>query len=332
MVQVLIATRRRPEYLREALESVRAQSAVDRIGTVVVSENGSSRDSQKVCLEFPDLPILYLFQEPELDAMAHARVLAQVDRHPTTAILHDDDWWTPCHLEVALKALDGRKECQAFFANHLELFDAFPSRVHRSTWRVWAAAGKDFRPPILRMNFIQVLVANMLATSFHYSTLVAQTGAYRSAMMTVFNSGNAFDNDRMTPVLLADPGGLAYSTIPTAIIRRHGEQDSKRECHAVPGHYNTMAETSRWIQRRWPTQCHEAARSFNEAVQGIGEEQLRLVSGEAGEPFRSCLAEELGFNVWRPQLPLLERIKRRLPVAVRSSLRHWRHLLRGRRS
>ena len=70
MVQVLIATRRRPDYLRVALESVRAQSAVDRIGTAVVSENGGSRDSQKVCLEFPDLPILYLFQEPELDGLA----------------------------------------------------------------------------------------------------------------------------------------------------------------------------------------------------------------------------------------------------------------------
>jgi len=327
MIQVLIPTRRRPDYLRVALESVRSQSAVGRVGTVVVSENGSSRESEKVCREFSDLPILYLFQEPELDCLAHARALAMIDRHPYTAVLHDDDWWTPCHLEVALQALDAHAECQVFFASYLELFDTCPPQLHGNAWRVWVAAGKDFRPPVLFLKFVQVLIANLLATSFHYSTMVARTNSFRPAMLSMCDVGNAFDNDRMTPVLLADPAGLAYSTIPTAIIRRHLEQDSNQDAYAPLNAYQIMTDTSRWIQQRWPRQCQDAALYFNAAVQGIGEEKLRSVSGEAAEPLRSYLADELGFNVWRP--PVVKRSKLRLPVSVGVRLRDWRRFWRA---
>jgi GT2 family glycosyltransferase len=51
MVTVIIPTCSRPHFLREALESVRQQTALDRIGQVIVSENGGCRDSQAVCEE-----------------------------------------------------------------------------------------------------------------------------------------------------------------------------------------------------------------------------------------------------------------------------------------
>lgn len=329
MIQVLIPTRRRPDYLRVALESVRAQSAVGRIGTVVVSENGGSRESEKVCAEFHDLPILYLFQQPELDSHAHARELTNIDRHPYTAVLHDDDWWTPCHLEIAIRELEARPACQAFFASYLELFDVFPSQVHRNVWRAWIAGGKDFRPPVLHLSFVQVLVANLLATTFHYSTLVARSASYRSSILTVCDTGNNFDTDRMAPALLADPAGIVYSTIPTAVIRRHAEQDSMAAEFAEVGQFKIMTETSRWIQRRWPRECHEAAIYFNAAVQDIGEEKRRLVSGGTHEPLLSYLVDEVGFNLSKPPVPTMERFKRKLPVGFRTTLRKARHFFGG---
>jgi glycosyltransferase involved in cell wall biosynthesis len=329
MVQVLIATRRRPDYLRVALESVRAQSAVGRIGTVVVSENGGSRESEAICREFPDLPILYLFQEPELDGLAHARVLSLIDRHPYTAILHDDDWWTPCHLEVACRLLDAHTSCNAYFSSYLELTDCFPPQLHRNAWRVWAAAGKDFRPSVLVLDFVQVLVANLLSTSFHYSTLVARTDSFRSTIGVVCDSGNAYDNDRMSPVLLADPSGLIYSTIPTAVIRRHSAQDSVSDAHLRRD--EIVVETTRWMQRRWPSQCQEAARYFNAAVQDIGEEKLRLVTGAGADLLRSFLAQEIGFTMWMEPETRVSRLKKRLPVGVKAALRTSLRLLRLRR-
>lgn len=331
MVQVLIATRRRPDYLRVALESVRVQSAVGRIGTVVVSENGGSRESEKVCADFQDLPILYLFQQPELDSHAHARELTKIDRQPYTAILHDDDWWTPCHLEVACRLLDEHVERNAYFSGYLELTDGFPPEVYRNVWRVWAAAGKDFRPPVLVLDFVQVLIASLLSTSFHYSTVVARTESFRSAMRECCDSGNTFDTDRMCPVLLADPAGIVYSTRPTAVVRRHSEQDSRTAAHMKHGD-QIMVETTRWIQRRWPRQCREAAIYFNTAVQDIGEEKLRLVTGQGGDPLRTCLAEELGFSMWMPAVPMMERFKQRLPTSVRTMLRSVRRLVDGVRS
>jgi hypothetical protein len=49
MVTVIIPTCNRPQFLREALESVRQQTALDRIGQVIVSENGGCREYNTVC-------------------------------------------------------------------------------------------------------------------------------------------------------------------------------------------------------------------------------------------------------------------------------------------
>jgi hypothetical protein len=96
------------------------------------------------------------------------------------------------------------------------------------------------------------------------------------------------------------------------------------DAFATLGAYQIMTDTSRWIQQRWPRQCQDAALYFNAAAQGIGEEKLRSVSGEAGEPLRSYLADELGFNVWRPPVA-----KRRLRLGFGVRLRDWRRFLRA---
>jgi hypothetical protein len=105
------------------------------------------------------------------------------------------------------------------------------------------------------------------------------------------------------------------------------EQDSNQDAYATLNAYQIMTDTSRWIQQRWPRQCQDAALYFNAAAQGIGEEKLRSVSGEAGEPLRSYLADELGFNVWRP--PVAKRSKRRLRLGFGVRLRDWRRFLRA---
>jgi len=327
MIQVVIPTRRRAEYLRVALDSVRAQTAVARVGTVIVSENGSDRRSEEVCKEFPDLPILYLFQDPEVPALEHGRLLSAIVRHPWMAVLHDDDWWAADHLEVALRSLEAHPECNAFFSSYLEIKEGEPPVVGDSVWRVWVAGGEDFRPPILHLRFPQALAANLLSTSFLYSSLVAKTAVFSSAYDEVVRQKNSFDNDRMLPMLLADPGGLMYSTIPTAVIRRHPGQDQNSAEFMNRGPAVIMAETTRWIERRWPQQCREAAAVFNAAADRIGERRWRQISASVWEPLRSMLVEELGFRLWRPPLSLGERLKRLIPKEMRARLGERRRAL-----
>jgi hypothetical protein len=92
-----------------------------------------------------------------------------------------------------------------------------------------------------------------------------------------------------------------------------------------------VVETTRWMQRRWPSQCQEAARYFNAAVQDIGEEKLRLVTGAGADLLRSFLAQEIGFTMWMEPETRVSRLKKRLPVGVKAALRTSLRLLRLRR-
>jgi hypothetical protein len=187
--------------------------------------------------------------------------------------------------------------------------------------------GEDFRPPILHLSFPQALAANLLSTSFVYSSLVAKTAAFATAYDEVARQKNSFDNDRTLPMLLADAGGLMYSTIPTAVIRRHSGQDQNRAEFMIRGHAAIMVETTRWLQRRWPGPCQEASKLFNVAVDRIGERQWRQISRAIGEPLRTTLVDELGFRLWRPPLSLAERLKRLIPPKLRARLGERRRAL-----
>src|SRR5580704_5194067 len=117
---VIITTRDRPEMLGDALISVRRQTRREAIGQVIVSENGLTDGSRGVCKEFSDLPVQYVKQEPPVSSLMHLKAIWHHVEGPYVAILHDDDWWMPDHLENALNALDGQSECVATFSNFLD--------------------------------------------------------------------------------------------------------------------------------------------------------------------------------------------------------------------
>jgi hypothetical protein len=100
--------------LRDALESIRRQSAVDAVARIVVSENGLNEESGKVCAEFPDLPIVYLLQNPPIPALLHLKAIWHQVESPLVAILHDDDWWAPGHLISRCPGI-GRAMCGDLF-------------------------------------------------------------------------------------------------------------------------------------------------------------------------------------------------------------------------
>jgi hypothetical protein len=110
MLSILPATCNRPLYPREALESVRRQTIRKAIARVVVSENGTNDDSRKVCAQFPDLPLLYVQRKPPVPHILHLKQIWNLVQTPLVATLHDDDWWAPEYLEVAVDALEAKRD------------------------------------------------------------------------------------------------------------------------------------------------------------------------------------------------------------------------------
>jgi hypothetical protein len=294
MIQVLIPTRCRPHLLRVALNSVRLQSAIDQVRVVVVSENGECEESRAACNAFPDLPIKYIYRSPQLTSIDHHLGLLAETSQPFTALLHDDDWWHPAHLETAMLGLRQFPKCRSYYSNYFSVSAGNLPGPSPGITRVWVASGCDFEDkPLIHLSFRQALVANLLTTSFHYSTLVAHTDSFAAAIRTALAAGNDFDNDRMVPMCLAEPEGLAYSTVALVAVRNHATQDQRSQ--RFNKRWHIMAETTRWLKSNWPVECTEAADLFNSQSRHLNPETLRTLRN-LPEPLLSTLVEEIGFK------------------------------------
>lgn len=245
MLTVLLPTAKRPALLRTALQSVAAQTARAMIARVVVSENGGDRASEAVCAEFPQLPITYVFRSPTTNPLEHGRLL--LNEYPDaacTAILHDDDWWTPVHLGNALAALEENPDAAAYGTGHF-VVSAESSMLNCSgNLFPWFGANYAAYAPYWKLSRLNVLLGELLGTVAHYSTLVARTDALREAS-SVFDTGNVFDNDRMIVFALSQAGPLLFNPTPEAFVRNHGVQDTYLFPDADRARH--MCATTRWL-------------------------------------------------------------------------------------
>jgi glycosyltransferase involved in cell wall biosynthesis len=244
MVTIIIPTASRPLMLRTVLESVANQTAYQKIDRIFVSENGGSRDSEVVCAQFPTLPITYLFRVPT-PPLEHGQILMrECLQGELTAFLHDDDWWTPPHLANAIESLESNSHAVAYGSSHFVVSGESSMLNCSGNLFPWFGANYASLRSVWDLSRSNALMAELLGTISHWSTLVARTDALRKAAY-VFDLKNPFDNDRMLLFALSIFGSLLYNPVPEVFVRNHGVQD----CFS----FNTetrirhMCETTRWM-------------------------------------------------------------------------------------
>lgn len=278
MIKVVIATCNRPKMLRTALQSVADQTICSQICSVVVSENGGNRESESVCAEFPNLPIDFSFREPALSGMEHARVLLLTETtEKYTAILHDDDWWGPSHLEIAINNLENAPHASVYHSGVFEVGGESSVLKCDNNFCFWF--GSDYSPltSIWDLSEKQVVLACLIHTPARYSSLVAKSKLLKMASEEVLATGNTFDNDRMFPIKLSQRGNVLYNPIPQVFIRSHPSQD--QWSYLESDRIENTAKTTEWIVaqakenpivlaqeftqrvRRCPKESHEELRS-----------------------------------------------------------------------
>ncbi len=227
---ILIPTAGRPDTLRTALESVHRQTGRARIAQVIVSENLGDPRSREVCSRFPDLPIQHVMREPRLSTLQHAHTLFSHD-HGTayTAVLHDDDWWRPGHLERALGALDRQPEAAVSYGGYWCVIGEQSSVVgQQDNGLFWAVTGRPLIDTTTwTLTHPQVLLATLGGALGHYSSLVARATALRAAA-PIYQLDNPMDNDRHLTAELSRHGLLLYHPQPELFVRQHAAQDIKR--------------------------------------------------------------------------------------------------------
>ena len=244
MVTVIIPTASRPQMLRTALDSVAKQTASHRIGRVFVSENGGNRESEQICAQFPSLPITYQFRQPTTP-LEHAQLLMrQCLQDEFTAFLHDDDWWTPSHLANAVEALESHPEAGVYGSSHFVVSGESSMLNCSGNLFPWFGASYPAFQPVWEISRMNALLAELLGTIAHYSTMVVRTGILRKSSY-IYDLKNPFDNDRMLLFAASHFGSILFNPVPDAFVRNHVVQD----CYAFndQARIRHMCETTRWM-------------------------------------------------------------------------------------
>lgn len=227
-ITVLVPTANRPVLLASALASIARQSALARVTNVLVSENAGARESEGVCRQYASLPIRYLFQEPALTPVRHLHVLfTRSDLADWVALLCDDDWWGPGHLQAMVEALEGHPEAVVAYGN-CQLTDAEPAGQART----YHPAAFHLRPPgagrLAPMLFCreEVLISTWVHTPFHFSGMLARRAALARAAEHLLKA-HPYYADRILFAALGLMGSAVFEPLPQVFIRRHeGNYDS----------------------------------------------------------------------------------------------------------
>jgi hypothetical protein len=297
MLTLLLPTAKRASMLRTALQSVAGQSAVAKIDRIVVSENGGSRESEEVCAQFPALPITYIFRSPALTPLEHGRLLMrECSAGDYTAVLHDDDWWAPTHLQCALEALEANPDASAYGAGHFVVAGESSMLNCSGNLFPWFGANYPAFAPWWKLSRLNVLMAELLGTISHYSTLVARTAALREASF-IYELGNTFDNDRMLMFALSTSGPLLFNPTPQAFVRNHGVQDCFLFDHTTQERH--MCGTTRWMIETSGKSWDLIANTFAKRMAKCPENALPTLQALA---LKEWCVPELKRNVLEPVL------------------------------
>ena len=225
-VSILLPTAKRHHLLPTALESVARQTAIARIGEVVVIENGEDRRSEDICKCFPNLPIKYIYRNPTIPASERTASILREGSLSFVALLHDDDWWLDFHLERSLANLDINPFISATYSSYFTAEsekDWF--RGINGNYTAWFGNDESLDGVSRMLNFKQTLLANLLHPGFHMSSLIFRR-ALIGACFAAFEDGNPFDTDRTLAVELSRQGDIFFHDTPSLVIRTHPEQDS----------------------------------------------------------------------------------------------------------
>ena len=229
-ITVLIPTYKRPEFLRCALESVRNQSRLDLVATIVVSENSEDARSEVVCRDFPDLPISFIRQSPPVDVGQHFALLPSLAKTPLIALLGDDDMWGRYHLEESARLLASAPEAVAcinmavivpnsgrgIIGTHATLLQS-----HVTPWSDrfadhWIWLAKD------------VLLASLLWTPLNMWSIVGKRPTMAEAMSVFQEPDQGTDADRFMIWRIAQSGPIVIGREVGLYYRLHSDNACAR--------------------------------------------------------------------------------------------------------
>jgi glycosyltransferase involved in cell wall biosynthesis len=128
-VSVCIPTYNRPDYLRQSIESVLAQTFSDY--ELIISDNASGDPTTAVISSFKDRRIIHIRKEKNIGPIDNFNSCLAAAKGKYITIFHDDDHMLPDNLALKVEALD-RNERAGMVHSNFHIIDEKGSITQRS--------------------------------------------------------------------------------------------------------------------------------------------------------------------------------------------------------
>ena len=222
-VTVSIPTYNRCGYLKEAIDSVLAQTYSDF--KLLITDNGSQDGTRELVEGYiaRDSRIIYhRFSSNQGPALNWKYALT----NPTTdlvAFLPDDDLWLPKHLEYAVTSMREIPDA-SLYGCACEAFGDFPVQIQafKMMFPLWLADSRERVVYDARENFVPLLMGTPLAAS----SIVLRRRLLDG--LRFYEDDNFAPGDYFLWAQLALRGVLVYEPIVNALYRWHPGNDSIR--------------------------------------------------------------------------------------------------------
>lgn len=241
-VDIVLPTRDRLDYLRDAVDSVRAQTYGD--WRLIVADDGSGPETRAWLHAQKDSRIR-LLELSRLTNPAAVRNAALAEAGaPHLAFLDSDDSWTPDYLAQQLRVLDQRPACRWVYCK-TRMIDAHGALRPEKDFREWQPFEGHIAAALLRRE-ASVATASVVVER----SLVEESGPFDAQLR--------FGEHYELWLRLALRSPVAVNPLPMVHIRTHAENYTRDRVATAEGWCLFYARVERTLDdRRLRALCRE---------------------------------------------------------------------------
>ena len=292
-VSVIVTVHNRTQYLRQAVESVFAQTSGSF--EIIVTADSANEEIKAICESFGRPEIRYRRNPATLGVALNLRAAMAEARGKYVAILNDDDAWEPAFLEKLVTPLEQDSNRALAFSDHWvmsedgQIDQAQTERTSRHYTRDVLPAGEvaNFQEFVLEKNGVPMAMGALFRKDAIDLALIVKevSGAY----------------DYWIACLLAGSGKAAYY-VPARLTkyRVHAAMETVR---LAPDKQENLVYIYRTLLnlKLFPAKRALVTKFYSQVLRNVGKDHLKFGHGDkAREYFRQSLAARLDVKtaVW----------------------------------
>jgi len=213
LLTICVLTHERPEFLRECLRSIFAQTFQDY--SLVILHNPGTEDYFEVLNEFKDPRIKYVKHGINIGAAANFLKAATDYNSKYLVIFHDDDLMHPRLIEFEIDIMERREDIQFAVTDFTHFKGEVPPFADISTPQ-----------ECLFENGVDYTLSLLTGMRIAFSSVMYRTSALRIVDVEQISRRFGKIGDRPLLVKLACQGASAWLQSRLVLVRDHPNQDS----------------------------------------------------------------------------------------------------------